>query len=418
MAIKSLRTVLILSTSLSGGGAETVARLMVESIRGSRTLLFENSAGIVIAERNICAMGRGGAYGLIGKCLANIWRVIVIQYTKIRVQPQVTISHLEGPNFANLLTKWGGRRLIFVHNRVSLNYQRDGLADRIKKLLVKLLYRRADFIFCVSSDICAELVDEFGVPADRADVMPNPIDIKSIVTNADRPYGDIRDEVCKQRYLISVASLTTQKNHELLLKVFYELDRSPSIVPNLKLVLVGEGTERSRLQDLCLDLDLHMTSFDSDKFDLSAKIFFMGFQPNPYPLVREAELFVMPSFWEGLPIALLEAMALGVPSIVSNCSAGVRDTFDLSIVDLHQFKREGFIRTPYGVLVKQSETKVRSSAVSLWADLIRMTVSDKDYLHQCRVETVKRVTKNDLSNVRIFWEQTFSVDDTSAITEL
>jgi len=403
--MKCIGPVLVLSTALSGGGAEAVARLMVQSIDDAECLLFENKAGIAITGHHIQVIPGFTAASLIKKFLVNVRRLIFVQYAKIQSRPRITISHLEGPNFTNLLTCFGGRRIIFVHNQVGQNYKGSELADKLKAVLVRLLYRRADKVICVSSDICTELIEKFGVSVDRVDLIPNPIDVNTIIDHSLSTYGDARDLLGEQHYLISIASLTPQKNHALLLRAYDELVRSDPNYSNFKLVLVGDGEERLKLKNLCSDLGLRTTTHGGNDLDLAAQVFFMGFQSNPFPLLRKANLLVMPSLWEGSPIALLEAMALGVPSIVSNCSTGVCDIFESSSTKCKQLTNDKFVRTPYGVLVTTSVDANQPATVSFWADLINQILTDDLYLDQCRFQAVKRASQNDLSEVKNIWKE-------------
>ena len=115
--------VLILSTALSGGGAESVTRLMLERLPDCSCVLFQNNAGIVIPEKQYWIIPRWRSRNFLSILLVNLWRLFVIQLIKIRVRPIITISHLEGPNFINTLTCFGGRKILFVHNQIRKNYQ-------------------------------------------------------------------------------------------------------------------------------------------------------------------------------------------------------------------------------------------------------------------------------------------------------
>ena len=131
---------LFLSTALAGGGAEAVAKLMVERLNGSTCVLFENDASVVVSGREIRVISRWRPRGSLTRLLVNIWRLLVVQTVKFQLRPKVTISHLEGPNFANILTFLGGRRILFVHNRVKQSYHRNSAFDKLKKFLVTVLY--------------------------------------------------------------------------------------------------------------------------------------------------------------------------------------------------------------------------------------------------------------------------------------
>ena len=110
---------LVLSTALAGGGAEAVARLMVERLTNSTCVLFENDARVVLPGHEIRVISRWHTRGPLIILLVNIWRLLVVQAVKLQLRPAVTISHLEGPNFANMLTFCGDRRILFVHNELN-----------------------------------------------------------------------------------------------------------------------------------------------------------------------------------------------------------------------------------------------------------------------------------------------------------
>jgi glycosyltransferase involved in cell wall biosynthesis len=77
-----------------------------------------------------------------------------------------------------------------------------------------------------------------------------------------------------------------------------------------RLIILGEGEERPSLEKLIATLGLQ----DS--------VALPGFVPNPYAYMRNAALFVLSSLWEGLPTVLIEAMAVGVPVVSTDCPSG------------------------------------------------------------------------------------------------
>jgi glycosyltransferase involved in cell wall biosynthesis len=79
---------------------------------------------------------------------------------------------------------------------------------------------------------------------------------------------------------------------------------------------VGEGPDGEKLQALARDCGV------------AGSLLFAGFQTNPYPLLRSAAAFVLPSRWEGFPLALGEAAMLGVPAIAADCVSGPREWLD------------------------------------------------------------------------------------------
>ena len=394
---------LVLSTALSGGGAEAVTKLMMDYLKPSTCVLFENDANIGWPKHNIHVVEGWSTRSLLGVLLVNFWRLIVIQFIKFRVRPALTISHLEGPNFANILTLLGGERILFVHNRISKNYSGNGIRSLLKRRFTEMLYHRADRIVGVSSDICSELIDSFNVDPERVLVIPNPIDTTAIVAASVREYGDIRDQLFSERYLINVASLSPQKNHGLLLRIFAQLVKQTEDCGDLKLVLVGDGDQRQHLQKLSIELDLEICELERESFCRSAQVFFTGFEHNPYPLVRHAKLLVMTSLWEGLPIALLEAMSLGVPSILSDCSDGIRSAWKIPQVQSDQVLSGGCRWSCYGALIREMGDD--AAHIHLWSTAIIKLLKDQALYEKCSAAVKVRAEYFDVANVRTIWKR-------------
>ena len=79
---------LVLSTALAGGGAEAVAKLMVERLNGSTCVLFENDASVVVPGREIRVISRWRPRGSLAILLVNIWRLLVVQAVKLQLNPR------------------------------------------------------------------------------------------------------------------------------------------------------------------------------------------------------------------------------------------------------------------------------------------------------------------------------------------
>ena len=377
---------------------------MVAQTSSANCVLFENDAGVTISGKSIRTAYRRHHAGAFFSVVVNLWRLAFIQWEKIRLRPVVTISHLEGPNFANMLTVRGGKRVLFVHNRISQSYQGHGIRDKTMRYLCKRLYSQAKMVVAVSPGIGQELVQSLGVEPSRVIVLPNPVDIKAIERAAMGHYGDYRDTLCKERYLVSVASLTRQKNHSQMLRIYAQLISSSKDCASVRLILLGDGPLRGELQDLCHHLGLRF--FDpqeSDGFDFKAQVFFLGFQQNPYPLISRAQLLLLTSHWEGLPIALLEAMSLGIPGVVSDCSEGIRDLWQLpaDMGDCHA--DQSALKTPFGVLIPLGIDDLKPALC--WAEEIEKLLCDpmqrNHYAKACR----RRASDYDIDHVTQLWSQ-------------
>lgn len=128
-------------------------------------------------------------------------------------------------------------------------------------------------------------------------------------------------------YIVSVGSLTENKNHALLIKSFSKLKKEKKIFE--KLVIIGEGKERENLEHLIKELGM------------KKDILLLGQKTNPYKYIANSKLFVLPSKNEGLPLTLLETLSLNKMIIAVNNNGSSE-----------------ILKHNYGVLVKNDEEEL------------------------------------------------------------
>jgi glycosyltransferase involved in cell wall biosynthesis len=171
-----------------------------------------------------------------------------------------------------------------------------GLYSRMRRVY----YRRADVVTANTAGVL-EALEEMG-PWKRLELLPNPLPSRSGPSVPVAAAGARRPE------LLSVARLVHQKGLDLLVQAFAAL-RQPTF-QEWSLVLVGDGPDREQLADL------------ASRHGLEDRVRFEGYQPDPSPYLAQASIFVLPSRFEGMPNALLEAMAAGLPVVVTDASPG------------------------------------------------------------------------------------------------
>ena len=113
--------------------------------------------------------------------------------------------------------------------------------------------------------------------------------------------------------IISVGELSKRKNHEIVIEAIYKLHNL-----NIKYMIVGKGNLEERLNSKII------------KYGLQNQVKILGFRTDIPELLKSSDLFVFPSLQEGLPVALMEAMATGMPCLVSNIRGNV-DLIDNTI---------------------------------------------------------------------------------------
>jgi len=243
-----------------------------------------------------------------------------------RHRPQVLQTHLlRSLDFLALsLRREPGVRAVFwtVHNAM-LDLRADQLPRSqrwllgTKRFAHRTLYRAggrmADGFIAVSSDVAATVREAYRPPIERLAVIPNGVDVERYAREVDRDAVRSSIGVAPDAQLaIVVAKLMTQKGHAVLLDA---LPRVLERVSALRVVLVGEGELRGAL-------DARVTDGG-----LAGRVIFAGNRGDIPQLLAASDLFVLPSLWEGLPMALLEAMASGLP-VVATAVSGTREVIE------------------------------------------------------------------------------------------
>ena len=172
----------------------------------------------------------------------------------------------------------------------------------IHNWLYKRVYRNYTKIVCQSNYMQKDLVNNYNFPIDKTIVISNPIDIKNIekLSNIDLKYPFSTQTI----NLITVGQFRYQKRHDLLLKTVAKLDK------NYTLTLIGDGLKREELKEL------------AKKLGIIDRVAFLGYQKNPYAYIKQADIFVLTSEFEGFPNVVLEANLCGLP-VISFESIGV-----------------------------------------------------------------------------------------------
>lgn len=177
---------------------------------------------------------------------------------------------------------------------------------------LRQLYAQADGCIAVSRGIGADLVENLRVPASKVHVLPNPTVTPALFEQArltpDHRWFDASGSAIP--LILGIGGLRKQKNFSVLVQAFARVRAQR----DCRLLILGDGRQRQRLLALATRLGV------GDDIDLP------GWQANPYAYMARASAFVMSSLWEGSPNVLVEAAALGVPVVATDCiGGGARD---------------------------------------------------------------------------------------------
>jgi glycosyltransferase involved in cell wall biosynthesis len=211
-----------------------------------------------------------------------------------RIRPQIVHSHRYKENLISYLIarRLGARSVVTLHGEESPARLASRLALGVRYFAMHGLARLVGARFAAVS---ADLRARFPMLKGRCDVIPNGVRIP--------PPGTEAMTAPRAELVIGwVGRLVTIKNLPLLLEA---LVRLPASLASTRLLLVGEGPERAALATLAARLGV------------AHRVEFAGFVENPAREFARMDVFALPSLHEGLPVALLEAMASSLPCVAA-----------------------------------------------------------------------------------------------------
>ncbi|MDY6933070.1 MAG: glycosyltransferase [Spirochaetota bacterium] len=182
-------------------------------------------------------------------------------------------------------------------------------ARHLKKLLMKFSYRKADKIVAISQHMKENLIVDLKLKPANITVINNPIPVKLIKEQALDSIADDLLNYKKGQIIISLGRLTQQKRFDRLIRAFSLVLQQKEVY----LIILGQGELLNDLQNLV------------DELNVKKFVRFLGFKDNPFAWLSKADIFVLSSDWEGLPMVILEAMACGTPVIATDCPTGPKE---------------------------------------------------------------------------------------------
>ncbi len=179
--------------------------------------------------------------------------------------------------------------------------------SRFKTWRIKKLFPHATGVIAVSQGVADDYQDFTGSPGDLIHTLYNPIPVDTIIAQSkETPAKSFTWHNPELPLIVAMGRLSKQKDYPTLFKALAYLKKNKPV----NLLILGTGELRDRLQ---LIVDQH---------ELRRHVIFGEFQANPYPFIRQADLFVLSSEYEGFGNVLVEAMACGTPVISTNSPHG------------------------------------------------------------------------------------------------
>jgi len=186
--------------------------------------------------------------------------------------------------------------------------------SKIREKIVKWTKNLCDHTTVVSQ-YTADKLEKRGVISSKNKVITNGVNIEELTLEDKETKQQIKKELKlkkKEPIIIGAGSLTEQKGFSYLIKAIARLSDK---YPNIFLMILGSGPKKDKLQQLI------------EKLGVEENVKLLGRQDNVKDYLQLSNIFVLSSLWEGMPNVLLEAQAVGVPSVATKVS-GVSEIID------------------------------------------------------------------------------------------
>lgn len=302
-----MKKVIFLHQSLEVGGAESQRLALLKNIDKGKF------------DIRVCSIGKKGPIGekieKLGykvdelnqnpdsKGMRITYRLV--KYLR-REKPDILHCSLFNANFHGRIAGFLSRVPYLITEEHSEHFQYNGLKFLPYRIADFILSYVTDCIVCCSKGVKKDIIKKENLPAKKLLAIENCIDLDNykIMTQREgmRRKYNIKDELV----FITVASLSARKGHFFLIDSLRDIKDKGY---HLKCFFAGDGPLKEALIDRCHELDL------------SREVIFLGHVKNVIDYLNASDVFVLPSLFEGLPIALLEAMLAGLASIVTDAGS-------------------------------------------------------------------------------------------------
>lgn len=283
------------------GGAETMCENLTYALKAQGhevtvVSLFGEKTPISrrMEEKNVRILYLDKKLGLDLSTVPKLKRIMEAE------KPDVVHTHLNVIKYAAAAARMAKvpKCVHTVHNVADQEAE-----GKIQKITNGFYFRRGWSVpVALSPEVQSSIVSFYGLKEEQVPIAYNGIDLSRCLPKERYSAGE-------NFHILHIGRFNEQKNHAMLLRVFQKLALEN---PNLRLDLIGDGELRLEIEGL------------AEALGIKEKVSFLGAQSNVYPYLHDADLFLLPSRYEGMPMTLIEAMGTGLP-IVATAVGGVPD---------------------------------------------------------------------------------------------
>lgn len=288
-----MKVLFYISTIRGGGAARVMTNLANRFVRDTAQVVFVTNFTDINEYRLSKSVKRFSIEDTESKrnvFIKNIKRICALRRLICNENPDIVVSFMhENDVRAYLATRWVKTKLLLsVRNDPKAVYK-----SKMKGCLAKYIYRHCDGVVFQTE----EAKDWFGRINGKSRIIMNQV--------AEEFYNTNTEEIVRKN-IVTTGKFMEQKNHKLLIDAYKMIESET----NEDLIIYGDGKLREQYQEYIKALGLEQ------------RVLLPGNISNVAESIKDAKVFVMTSDYEGMPNSLMEAMALGLPCISTDCPCG------------------------------------------------------------------------------------------------
>jgi len=244
---------------------------------------------------------------------------IPLKLRKIIHKEKIThsISFGDMANIYSALTYTKDRKIGSIHALKSVELNAGSVFNTLIKYSYRTVYKNLHKVVCISSAIKKDLLDKCNYKfINNLEIIYNPHNLEKIIQLAKEPIEDKTEKkIFQNDVILFLGRLSYQKSPWHLINAFSQIKNKNSV-----LVFIGDGDQEV----------INYIKEQVNKLALEKKVFFLSRKSNPYKFLAKAKVLALSSHYEGTPNVIVEAIALQVPVVSSNCTNGIAELMSLS----------------------------------------------------------------------------------------
>jgi glycosyltransferase involved in cell wall biosynthesis len=386
--MNSVKNVLMLIPNLDYGGAQQafawLSNELAKKYHVINVVFNTHNMGPYEFNEKLISLDVSSADNRLLKILNFLRRIKKVRKIKQQYNVDLSISFLEGADYVNVLSRVNESIIISVRGSKYYDQNISGITGYLRhRLLLPWVFNQADAITVVSNGIKSELITRYRLKRPSFTVY-NAILTKNIQqAKSEKLPGKWHEffALNRENIIMSHGRLAAEKGYRELITVLGQLLHEGI---SFRYFILGDGPDRMDLIRHAekLSIPVWHEALHEQPAD-NMRIFFLGYQPNPFCYLARASVYALPSMHEGMSNALLEALACGLPVVASDCPYAPREVLSQGGVLTDELVNW----TDYGVLVRPWQNPYAHHA---WKKALIRLLAEKDLREYYSMRAIER----------------------------